>query len=248
MEAGLPRNGRIRVKLPLDTVNEIKKLLSETELSYTDIALKYGVSVATVSLISRNKIYPAIDGDKNDFRTEGKKLSYKQVLEILDFLEKPSGFAADLAEKYGVSPCTISNIKHGKTYSTLSSKRNIDFAYRHKREFPKSLSESTLQEIVQVLSMGEFTIEEVAAKFGTLVRIVSKIKKKFCPEVPPRFRCKFLTAAQVKEMIALLKQGHLRPIELQKQFNCTWDAVNRVKKRFCPEAAGPKRPGKRAKE
>lgn len=241
--------GRIWVKLSLDTVSEIRKLLAaEPELSYRKVAIKYGVSVTTISMIRRNKIYPAIDGDMNDFRTEGKKLSYKQVLEILDFLEKPNGFLSVLASKYVVSPCTISNIKHGKTYSTLASERNIDFAYRHKREFLKSLSESTLQEIVQVLSMGEFTMEEIAAKFGTYATLISKIKKKFCPNVPDYFRCGSLTVPQVKEMIDLLKQGHLRSKEIQEQFNCRRAVVNLVKKSFCPEAAGPKRPNKRAKE
>ncbi|WP_143313036.1 hypothetical protein [Chitinophaga eiseniae] len=233
---------RIWVKLDLDTVSEIRKLLSaEPRLRYAKIATKYGVSMSTISNIRHNKIYPAMENDPNDFRTEGKKLSYKQVKEILDFLENPNGPLSDLAEKYGVSICTISNIKYGRTYSALVSERNIDRAYRHKREFPKSLSEGTLQEIVHVLSNGEFTIEEVAAKFGTYAGLVSRIKRKFCPEVSERFKCKLLTGPQVKEMIALLKQGHLRSKELQDLFNCSWQVVNRVKKRFCPEAAGPKR-------
>ena len=119
-----------RRKLKSVQVIEIKRLLAEGNLTYKEIAKKYGVSRSTIGSINSNRYWSHITvnnakcSKKSTTRNSGSKNNFSKLDESLVLRIKLAlncGVAVKLlASQYGVASTTIYEIKRGATWQHVS--------------------------------------------------------------------------------------------------------------------------------
>lgn len=125
-----------RAKLTEEDVAEIRHLASETDLTYVEIAARFGVDRSTVNRLALNDAWPEMHPRRPRHRNGGGRgernklvtLTQEQALEIKRLLASGRK-GASLATEYNVAPSTITMIKQGVHWavrgdSTMSGERD----------------------------------------------------------------------------------------------------------------------------
>lgn len=106
-------------KLNETQVLEIKQLLIEGKLSLRQIGNRFGVSATTITLINNGKSWTHVEGigATIDINRSGKsfKLNEEKVKQIKKLIAEGMGITR-ISNLFGVSPSTISEIKHNKAW------------------------------------------------------------------------------------------------------------------------------------
>jgi len=111
-------------KLVNSNINKIRRLLDSREYSVIEIAKMFDVEVNTIYLIKRGSTWAHIEPD-GDFNLEFDcryKLNEHIVSDIKCLMESGECSQNEIAEKFGVSPQTISDIKSGRTWGEVEAK------------------------------------------------------------------------------------------------------------------------------
>ncbi len=96
-------------------------------------------------------------------------LTEKKVIEILSLLDMGRR-PLDIADKFNISPCTVSDIKRNKSWKHV--KRNK----LHPRIKNKSFTSKQVNEIISLLTAGESVIT-VALKFNVTNRVIHRLRR-----------------------------------------------------------------------
>lgn len=118
------RNTSRAKRIPEDIVINILNDLMYTSLSTIQIAKKYNLNTSTIQAISNGEIhlnnnikYPL--RDKVSRPTTSLRLSKANVKEIINILQNSCVLIKDIGKKYNVSPNTIADINHGRSWREL---------------------------------------------------------------------------------------------------------------------------------
>lgn len=124
------RNGNSQVTE--DQVQEIRRLLAQTDLTHPEVATRFGVSESIVSCINTGKSWARLPNPWGPARHKGfhgpsvirpgdrrTTLTADDVQEIRRLLAGSTRANARIARQFGVTDVTIGNIKRGKTWSHL---------------------------------------------------------------------------------------------------------------------------------
>lgn len=187
MPADSPRTSDERgKKLTPDQVHAIAECVAAGE-RHTVVAERFGVSVETVGAIKSGKRWASSVDEALRARMEAapaaSALDESGARRVMAALEagRPG---RSIAEEFGVSPSTVSAIKHGQAWAALDP----GFAARlaDKPRQGKALTVTQVAEIKQRLLAGQSS-RKVAAEYGVSASTVQAISTgKTWAEVAPR--------------------------------------------------------------
>jgi group I intron endonuclease len=111
-----------QAKLNKKDVSNIVNDLKTTNISYRDLASKYKVSTATITLINKGKhwgnnkvIKPTYYGNPGD-KNPKAKIGKQEVADIILLLKITNLSSIQISKKFNVSPSTIQHISEGNHY------------------------------------------------------------------------------------------------------------------------------------
>ena len=120
----------IGTKLSLDDVENITKLLKETDISNKAIASAYSVGVAMIAGINTGSRWKRnIDYPIRKTVWKPKTLSSCDILEIINLIKNTDLSLREIGEKFGVKDHCISAINRGRAWK----QENIEYPIRNSK-------------------------------------------------------------------------------------------------------------------
>jgi len=165
-----------RKSLTEEELQEMLDVLREKTLSQTEIALRFGVSVNTVSKMFHLHV---AEGDERyaHFLPDGtkatvKKLTDEQVIEIKRQLGEGIP-QRKIAEQFHVSQITVSHISRGETWAHIPGPKGKP---GHGANHPHAkLNEEKVRDIRALISEGQ-SLRSIGRAFGVDKAIIGKIR------------------------------------------------------------------------
>lgn len=120
-------NSTLKNLLTHKNVYDIYELLKR-EVSLTDIARQYSVSITNISNINKGKIYSFLSQDQYPIYrpiNSKKRLDKERVQQIVDLLQSTDYIYAQIGQRVGVGRKTVSGINNGILYRQLSEEIGI---------------------------------------------------------------------------------------------------------------------------
>lgn len=158
-----------------EIIEEVKSLL-EQQIDYETIKDRTGVSISHISEINtgkrrrdKNRTYPINE------MTRGRKISSKELEEIVYLLQTTQMTCADIGKKYGVSGTTIQRINSG----SLQYQNNLSYPIRaritpHKKH---TLTKAELSELYDDIINTDIPFSQLAIKYNISTSTVYNINR-----------------------------------------------------------------------
>ena len=182
------------VRLSINEICEIIRLLSETTENIQDIAKQFNVSRGIIGQINNCHKYTELHNFKENIRKEGFKrnnidklnpksnLTEKQVLNIIYQLEHSDKSIVNLAKELNISEGIIQGINSCYCFTYLHNyKENIRLEYyeQHPEQKPKNnkthLTEKQILDIIKLLETTNYTYVEIGKQFNVTDSTISRI-------------------------------------------------------------------------
>lgn len=158
-----------------EIIEEVKELL-EQQIDYETIRDRTGVSISHISEINtgkrrkdKNRTYPINE------MTRGRKISSKELQEIIELLKTTQITCAEIGKKYNVSGSAIQRINNG----SVQRQSDIDYPIR-KRVVPHkkhTLTTVELGELYNDIINTNIPFNQLAVKYNISVTTVYNINK-----------------------------------------------------------------------
>lgn len=158
-----------------EIIEEVKELL-EQQIDYETIRDRTGVSISHISEINtgkrrkdKNRTYPINE------MTRGRKISSKELQEIIELLKTTQITCAEIGKKYNVSGSAIQRINNG----SAQRQNDIDYPIR-KRVTPHkkhTLTTVELSELYNDIINTNISFNQLAVKYNISVTTVYNINK-----------------------------------------------------------------------
>ena len=157
-------------------VNELKKELRETALSFSQLANKYGISKKQVLRINQGISRASLDEEypiRKNPNINGK-LTEEDVDNIIDLLKYTYRFNGDIAKEYGVEVHTISRINSG----ALHKKENETYPIRIWKSSGVILfTYEQVTEIIEALTKTKESISSISKRYNVDRRSIEQINR-----------------------------------------------------------------------
>ena len=175
-----------REKLRLEQVRAIAECIAAGE-RHAAVAERFGVSVETVGAIKSGKRWAEALDDKLRARMEAASsitvLDSAGARQVMAALESGRS-GRSIAEEFGISPSTVSAIKHGQAWSAVDPELPARLARQPR--LGKALCAAQVAEIKQRVLAGQSS-RKVAAEFGVSASTIQAISHgRTWAEVAPR--------------------------------------------------------------
>lgn len=152
----------------------IKNDLKHTTMSLAEIGFKYGISKRTVLRINQGLHYAELD-EEYPLRKQPNlngKLTYENVLEIIDILKFSYRQYEDIAKEYGVSITTIKELNAGRYHKVEGEEYPIR-AYKNSGKPMVTYEQVT--EIIHKLQTEAKSMAQIAKEYGVNVGVIQGI-------------------------------------------------------------------------
>ena len=161
-----------------DNIEEVKSLkndLKNSQLSLSDIALKYKTSKRTVSRINQGLHYEDINETYPIRKTPlmNGKLMDEQVKEIIEILKYTYRQYEDISKQYGVSLSTIKQINSGYIH-----RQNNEFypIRKYKNSGTINCTYAQVTEIIELLTTTDISYNQISKCYNINLQTVYMIK------------------------------------------------------------------------
>lgn len=199
-------------------VEEIVRLLKQTNLSQTEIGNKFNVAQTVVSNINVGNTYY----NKN-IEYPIRPIENKSIKTIKKLLKETNLSLNEIAKKVGVCKSTVNQINQGKSFVD----KNLDYPIRKEKNISKLSDPDILQQIYILLKEGKISTQKIAEKFGAQRLAIENINNgkthynanwDYPIRKTPAWKHK-LTSKEVDEIIYLLKNTNLSFREISRRYN-----------------------------
>lgn len=158
-----------------EIIEEVKELL-EQQIDYETIRDRTGVSISHISEINtgkrrkdKNRTYPINE------MTRGRKISSKELQEIIELLKTTQITCAEIGKKYNVSGSAIQRINDG----SVQRQSDIDYPIRKRVSSHKkhTLTTAELGELYNDIINTNISFNQLAVKYNISVTTVYNINR-----------------------------------------------------------------------
>lgn len=148
-----------------NVLQDLKRDLKETNLSYEKLAKKYCTNKKTILRINNGISYASLNEDYplRKKKNVNGKLTEEMVDEIIDILKFSYRQYGNISKQYGVAVKAIQDINSGETHY----KNDIDYPIRkYKNSGQPALTYEQVTEVINLLKETNTSKREIARRFG----------------------------------------------------------------------------------
>ena len=213
--------------------NLIQDLIEDT-LSIEELGEKYSLNLSYIYLINRGE-----DGNKKEnlnfpLRKNKSFISNENVLVYLDNiyrdLQENNLSFEEIQNKYNVGISTLYKINKGDRYFN----KNFSYPLRELKQ-KTNLSETQVEEIINLLQNSNKTFDEIALKFDRDISVIWNINRgsthynsKIKYPIRVTNSIHFLTKEKVDEIKDKLKNTNITGLKLAEIYNVSKDAISDI--------------------
>lgn len=157
---------------------KIKDLLIKKEKSHKEIGDMFNVAQSTITGIKKGKIKRNIITDEDIERMnedERPTLTVNEVLSIKSLLKENKLTQAEIAGKFNTHKSTVSRIKTGKIWTSLSTKEELETMNKNESKHKRKLEKEDVIEVLRLIKQGILTYKEIGDRFNVNRAIIYKI-------------------------------------------------------------------------
>lgn len=167
LRGGSPSDSPIRAKLSKKEVCEIQELLANTDMSETEIASKYNMTIYAISDINRGASWKDDSINYPIRHKETTICTYEMFIKVIKLLQLHVFSSSWIASQFNLAISTVSKINTG-IYEKFKYPDNISFPIQPQRGKDKNVRMSSIDKLKLMKDMltTKTTIKELSIKYN----------------------------------------------------------------------------------
>ena len=172
LRGGSPSDSPIRAKLSKKEVCEIQELLANTDMSETEIAAKYNMTIYAISDINRGASWKDDSINYPIRHKETTICTYEMFIKVIKLLQLHVFSSSWIASQFNLAISTVSKINTG-IYEKFKYPDNISFPIQPQRGKDKNVRMSSIDKLKLMKDMltTKTTIKELSIKYNIIIII-----------------------------------------------------------------------------